>query len=98
MAAWMASALRMLAGGLAIGAGAELATAAIPGGIQSSFSFPGQDVFIGGPHPDVHLHRHRRRRRRALTQGDRDDIAFVKGMISAAAAKDFVVALAGRAR
>jgi len=100
MAAWIGSALRMLAGGLALGAGAEAATALIPGGIAPSFGAGGPDVFVGGPkkHPLFHEHVHRRRRRRALTQGDRDDISFIKGMISAAAAKDFAVALGARAR
>jgi len=45
------------------------------------------------PHP----HR-RRRRRRALTSSDRADIAFIAGVISKSAAKDFAVQLATRPR
>lgn len=105
MAAWIGSALRMLAGGIALGAGSELAVRGIPGGIQSFGVGSATGAPFGGAgqvdgHPLFHTtrHPHRRRRRRALTQGDRDDISFIKGMISAAAAKDFAVGLATRAR
>lgn len=40
----------------------------------------------------------RRRRRRALTQSDRNDIAFIAGIISKAAAGTFAVSLATRSR
>lgn len=40
----------------------------------------------------------RRRRRRALTQGDRDDISFITGMLGAPAGKQFALTLAGRSR
>jgi len=37
----------------------------------------------------------RRRRKRALTKSDREDIAFIAGMISKAAARDFAMIVAG---
>jgi len=37
----------------------------------------------------------RRRRRRALTKSDREDIGFIAGMISKAAARDFAMIVAG---
>jgi len=40
----------------------------------------------------------RRRRRRALTQSDRNDIAFIAGIISKVAAGNFAVQLATRSR
>jgi len=38
----------------------------------------------------------RRRRKRALTKSDREDIAFIAGMISKAAAGNFAMIVAGR--
>jgi len=38
----------------------------------------------------------RRRRRRALTRSDREDIGFIAGMISKAAARDFAMIVAAR--
>ena len=37
----------------------------------------------------------RRRRKRALTKSDREDIGFIAGMISKAAARDFAMIIAG---
>lgn len=37
----------------------------------------------------------RRRRKRALTKSDREDIGFIAGMISKAAARDFAMIVAG---
>lgn len=103
MPAWLAAALRLLAlgfgGGAAFSAGER---------VLSSGSFPGEDPTQGvfgrvvdqggralGFGGDGHR---RRRRRRALTASDRQDIAFIAGMISKAAAKDFAVQLAARPR
>lgn len=38
----------------------------------------------------------RRRRKRALTKSDREDIGFIAGMISKAAARDFAMIVAAR--
>ncbi len=94
MAVWMASALRMLLGGLALGAGAEAATALIPGGVPSAFQ---GDVFVGDAgRVLVGGHKHRRRRRRALTASDKADIGFIVGLLGPAAGKQFAVTIATR--
>jgi len=92
MAAWLLSALTMLrslAFGTRLRTAATVATGAIalPGGID----FP----FIGGGDED---RVRRRRRRRALTQSDRNDIAFIAATIGKAAAGSFAVQLATRSR
>jgi len=97
VAAWMASALRMLAGGLAFGAGSELAVRAVPGGFQgiSGGAGPGADPSVK-VHPLFHEHKHRRRRRRALTQGDKADIAFIVATLGAPAGKSFAMIIAAK--
>jgi len=101
MPAWIIQALRLLGIGAGISAGGELlgvgeAGRGIPllpapldpferGGLQ----FPGIFKKEEGK---------RRRRRRALTQGDRDDIAFITGMLGSPAGKQFALTLAGRSR
>ncbi len=92
MAAWLLSALALLRSvtfGTPTRAAITAATGAIalPGG----FSFPG---FGGGDEERVR----RRRRRRALTQSDRNDIAFIAATIGKAAAGSFAVQLATRSR
>lgn len=105
MPAWILAALRLLAlAGLA-GAGAEVGARALPGETQ----LLGGGGFVQGPFIDAPFRElkqrfageepsRRRRRRRALTASDRADIAFIAGMISKAAAKDFAVQLAARPR
>ena len=94
MAAWLIAALQMLRG-LAIGtptraliSGGTAGVAATGGGL---FDFLG---FGGGDEEKVR----RRRRRRALTQSDRNDIAFIAATIGKAAAGSFAVQLATRSR
>jgi len=92
MPAWLLSALGLLRGALF---GTRIRTAlttagaavALPGGID----FP----FIGG---DDDPRVRRRRRKRALTQSDRNDIAFIAATIGKAAAGSFAVQLATRSR
>jgi len=91
MAAWLLSALSLLrsvAFGTRLRTAATVATGAIalPGGID----FP----FLGGDDEKVR----RRRRKRALTQSDRNDIAFIAATIGKAAAGSFAVQLATRSR
>jgi len=93
MAAWLLSALSLLrsvAFGTRLRTAATVATGAIalPGGID----FP----FIGGGGDEDRVRR--RRRRRALTQSDRNDIAFIAATIGKAAAGSFAVQLATRSR
>ncbi len=92
MAAWLLSALSLLrsvAFGTRLRTAATVATGAIalPGGID----FP----FLGGGDEE---RVRRRRRRRALTQSDRNDIAFIAATIGKAAAGSFAVQLATRSR
>jgi len=95
MAAWLIAALQMLRG-LAIGTPTRAlisgGTAGAVGAGQGLFDFlPG----IGGGGDD---RVRRRRRRRALTQSDRNDIAFIAATIGKAAAGSFAVQLATRSR
>ncbi len=94
MAAWLISALNLLRGALfgtptrALVSGATGGVTAAGGGL---FDFlPG----VGGDGDRVR----RRRRRRALTQSDRNDIAFIAATIGKAAAGSFAVQLATRSR
>jgi len=64
---------------------------ALPGGADLPFIGP---LFGGGDEDRVR----RRRRRRALTQSDRNDIAFIAATIGKAAAGSFAVQLATRSR
>jgi len=100
MPAWLLAALALLRSATigtplralttGVGAGAALLPFG-PGGGSSAFDFlPG----IGGGDDRVR----RRRRKRALTQSDRNDIAFIAATISKAAAGSFAVQLATRSR
>lgn len=81
--------------GRAIGLGAGAAgTLALPGALSSII--PDFGPFRSG-RDDADRPR-RRRRRRALTQSDRDDIAFVAATISKSVAGSFAIQLATRGR
>jgi len=94
MAAWLIAALQMLRS-LAIGTPTR---ALISGGTvgvgagQGLFDFL---PFIGDGEEEK---KRRRRRRRALTQSDRNDIAFIAATIGKQAAGSFAVQLATRSR
>jgi len=89
MPGWLISAFallrsRLVVGGAALGAGAEVTSRVLEGGISAPL-----DLFAGfGGRRGT-----RRRRRRALTASDRADIAFISGTLGKPAAKDFTVAL-----
>lgn len=91
MPAWLLSALallrsRFVVGGAALGAGAEVTSRVLEGGISAPLQGLG-DFFGGGRRT------RRRRRRRALTASDRADIAFISGTLGKPAGKDFAVSL-----
>lgn len=105
MPVWLISALRMLASGLAVGAGAEAAVRAIPGGLggiqASQISGPDLDFGqgLGIPHPfglGPHTGKRRRRRRRALTASDRADIAFITGLLGPSAGSKFAAVIGAK--
>ncbi len=94
MPAWLLSGLallRSLAFGTRVRTGVTAVTGALalPGGA----SIPGILGFGDGDDAP-----RRRRRKRALTQSDRNDIAFIAATISKAAAGSFAVQLATRSR
>jgi len=92
MAAWLISALQMLRG-LVAGTPLRAGVSGITAGSLGAFDFL---PFIGdGGDEDK---KRRRRRRRALTQSDRNDIAFIAATIGKAAAGSFAVQLATRSR
>ena len=98
MPAWLMAALGLLGGGLASGGGG------IPGitgqGIPllpaalDPFEPGGFSIFAPGGGKDGK----RRRRKRALTNSDRDDIAFIAATIGKTAAGSFAVQLVTRSR
>ncbi len=98
MPAWLLAALAMLrsaafgtpfrAAATGVGVGGILPFG--PGAGSSAFDFL---PFIGDEEK-----KKRRRRRRALTQSDRNDIAFIAATIGKAAAGSFAVQLATRSR
>lgn len=95
MAAWLIAALNLLRS-VTIGtptraliSGATAGVSGVTGGLLDFL--PG----IGG---DDGERVRRRRRKRALTQSDRNDIAFIAATISKAAAGSFAVQLATRSR
>lgn len=93
MASWLISALKLLAGAAAFGAGTELVA---PGVQQAIESTSGR---VRGPVIDVLTGRvivKRRRRRRALTASDRADIAFIAGLLGPKAGKDFAVIIGAK--
>jgi len=101
MPAWILAALRLIAQGAGLSLGFEGASRLVgaeAGGAEGPFIEVGPG---GGVRQFDAMGRpisRRRRRRRALTASDRADIAFVAGMISKTAAKDFAVQLAARPR
>ncbi len=86
MPAWIASALRLLAGSPA----RALTTGAGLGALAGGIGIPGVDLF-----PDEEKKR-RRRRRRALTASDRADIAFIAGMLGQPAGRQFAMLIGSR--
>ena len=109
MPPWIVTALRAIAVGIAGGAGAELAVAAIPGGIpagaligpiagQAGIAVPGQGGSGGyvDHHGIFHTRPHRRRRRRALTASDRADIAFIAGLLGTSAGSKFAAIIGAK--
>jgi len=95
LAAWLLSALTLLRGQAvrgvaALGGGRGLATGAGALALPDPFN-----IFGGG---DEAERVRRRRRRRALTQSDRNDIAFIAATIGKTAAGSFAVQLATRSR
>lgn len=97
MPAWLIGALGLIA---TIAARREGGIPVLPavidpferGGLQlPSFLLGGGDDGVGGV-------RRRRRRRRALTNSDRDDIAFIAATISKVAAGSFATQLVTRSR
>lgn len=101
MPAWLLAALRMLAGGAAVGTGFTVAEGFIdPGGsgVGGSGFLAGAPRALQGALGFGGSATKRRRRRRALTASDRADIAFIVGLLGPAAGKNFAVTLAGRAR
>ena len=95
MPAWIISALAglaILAGGIPgiTGQGIPLLPAPL-----DPFEPGGLDIFAPGRGRE---HGKRRRRRRALTQSDRNDIAFIAATIGKTAAGSFAVQLATRSR
>lgn len=107
MPVWVLAALRLIAGGIATGAGFGAASGYF-GGDPDAEGLDALTVSRGGGGGRmiegqggwIHSggHRRRRRRRRALTASDRADIAFIAGIVSKQAAKDFAVQLATRSR
>lgn len=96
MPIWLVSALALLGarfGGPAVGALARrVAPTAIGvgGGIAAGELIGG--LFDGDGRPQ------RRRRRRALTQSDRNDIAFITATLGAPAGKQFAMIIASQGR
>jgi len=94
MPVWLASAIAMLAGSVLGGGRGDALGEGIPflPAVVDPFERGGLS-FVGG-----RMKHKRHRRRRALTQGDRDDIAFIAGMLGPGAGKQFALTLAGRIR
>ena len=94
MAAWLIAALGLLATVTSRGGGIPFLPAVVDpfeeGGISLPFGLAGI-----GERDDK---KKRRRRRRALTNSDRDDIAFIAATISKASAGSFAVQLVTRSR
>jgi len=86
MAAWLISALRLLAVSATVGA----AAGAVEGATGLDIPFLGGTPNGNGDKP------RRRRRRRALTASDRADIGFIVGLLGPAAGGRFAVTLAAR--
>lgn len=102
MPVWIAQALRIIALSFGGGVAFEGGQRALGGGEFVSGTegegIPGFGRRIYDSVTGKLIGGRRRRRRRALTASDRADIAFIAGMISKVAAKDFAVQLAARPR
>jgi len=85
---WLSSAMRLLTGGAVVSAGAGAIEAAT--GIDVPF-LGSRGGVVGA---DGRLRR--RRRRRALTQSDRDDIAFIAATLGDTTGRKFALVLASR--
>ncbi len=94
MPAWLAAALALLRS-VTFGTPTRAAITAGTAAIASPFASIGGFFGLGDGDPDKVR---RRRRRRALTQSDRNDIAFIAATIGKAAAGSFAVQLATRSR
>jgi len=94
MAAWLIAALNMLRS-LAVGTPTR---ALITGGTAGAGAAGGLFDFLPFIGDGEEEKKRRRRRRRALTQSDRNDIAFIAATIGKAAAGSFAVQLATRSR
>ena len=94
MAAWLIAALQMLRG-LAVGTPLRAGATGTFAGLGLSGGAFDFLPFIGDGDEEK---KRRRRRRRALTQSDRNDIAFIAATIGKAAAGSFAVQLATRSR
>jgi len=90
MPAWIAAALRLLAGGAAFGVGSELVAPHGFGGGGGGFLDAPFNILGGGE-----KHR-RRRRRKALTASDRADIAFIEATLGKAAGRSFAMLVVSR--
>lgn len=87
-----------LFGAVAGGAGRRALTGAVAGTAVAGVLGLGGGDGDGGGGGGGDGTRQRRRRRRALTQSDRNDIAFIAATISAAVAGKFAIQLATRSR
>jgi len=94
MPAWLLAALALLRS-ITIGTPTRALITGATGAIASPFAGLTLPGFGGGDGDD---RVRRRRRRRALTQSDRNDIAFIAATIGKAAAGSFAVQLATRSR
>jgi len=92
MPAWLAAALALLRS-ITVGTPTR---ALITGGTAGATGLLDFLPFIGDGGEEEK--KRRRRRRRALTQSDRNDIAFIAATIGKAAAGSFAVQLATRSR
>lgn len=95
MATWLISALNLLRSGRFL-AGAAAGTIPAAIGIAESIVSPGPTTFgFGGGGGGGGVVR-RRRRRRALTQSDKNDIAFMAATLGDTAARKFALIIAAR--
>jgi len=93
MPAWLLAALALLRS-VTIGTPTRALVTGAAAAVASPFA--GLTGFLAGG--DGEDPKRRRRRRRALTQSDRNDIAFIAATIGKAAAGSFAVQLATRSR
>jgi len=104
---WLVAALGMVGGAVGLGGRSEGGGLNIPGvtgqgipflpAVLDPFEPGGFDIFANRPVARGGVRR-RRRRRQALTQGDRNAIAFIAATVSKRAAGEFAVQLVTRSR